>query len=74
MYTNYEQFIQTSKEITYLEAEMYKLGHLLTEQKALISSLTGRPCFEIENHFRIQYSNYVITIRLKIAQNFIIVK
>ena len=40
VYKNYGQFIQTSKEITYLEAEMYKLGHLLTEQKALISSLT----------------------------------
>ena len=40
VYKNYGQFIETSKEITYLEAEMYKLGHLLTEQKALISSLT----------------------------------
>jgi len=38
VYRNYKQFIDTSKEISYLEAEMYQLSHMLTEQKALINN------------------------------------
>ncbi|XP_022793025.1 exocyst complex component 8-like [Stylophora pistillata] len=38
VYKNYMQFIETSKEISYLEAEMYQLGHFLAEQKAILSS------------------------------------
>ncbi|XP_068699488.1 exocyst complex component 8-like isoform X2 [Montipora foliosa] len=38
VYKNYIQFIETSKEISYLEAEMYQLGHLLAEQKAILTS------------------------------------
>lgn len=30
------QFIETAKEITHLESEMYQLSHLLTEQKSLL--------------------------------------
>ncbi|XP_047132141.1 exocyst complex component 8 [Hydra vulgaris] len=37
VYKNYRQFIDTAKEISYLEAEMYQLSHLLTEQKALLA-------------------------------------
>ncbi|XP_062502954.1 exocyst complex component 8-like isoform X2 [Corticium candelabrum] len=38
VYKNYAQFIETSKEISYLEAEMYQLSHLLTEQKNVVSA------------------------------------
>eukprot|EP00794_Sanderia_malayensis_P015166 gene15166-16725_t len=38
VYRNYKQFIDTSKEISYLEAEMYQLSHMLTEKKALINA------------------------------------
>ncbi|XP_020606527.1 exocyst complex component 8-like isoform X2 [Orbicella faveolata] len=38
VYKNYMQFIETSKEISYLEAEMYQLGHFLAEQKSILSS------------------------------------
>ncbi|KAL0277788.1 UNVERIFIED_CONTAM: hypothetical protein PYX00_004953 [Menopon gallinae] len=36
VYRNYMQFIETAKEITHLESEMYQLSHLLTEQKSLL--------------------------------------
>lgn len=39
VYQNYMQFIETAKEISYLESEMYQLSHLLTEQRSLIVSL-----------------------------------
>ncbi|XP_028394084.1 exocyst complex component 8-like [Dendronephthya gigantea] len=47
VYRNYQQFIETSREISYLEAEMYQLSHLLTDQKSNLStqlemSLFGR--------------------------------
>ena len=34
VYQNYRQFIETAREISYLESEMYQLSHLLTEQKS----------------------------------------
>ncbi|KAB7497196.1 Exocyst complex component 8, partial [Armadillidium nasatum] len=39
VYINYMQFIETAKEISYLESEMYQLSHLITEQKSLLTSL-----------------------------------
>ncbi|KAG1670499.1 Exocyst complex component 8 [Nymphon striatum] len=39
VYKNYTQFIETAKEISYLESEMYQLSHMLTEQKSVMSSL-----------------------------------
>ncbi|XP_033764369.1 exocyst complex component 8-like [Pecten maximus] len=39
VYKNYFQFIETAKEISILEGEMYQLSHTLTEQKSLMSSM-----------------------------------
>ncbi|KAM3861493.1 exocyst complex component 8 [Diretmus argenteus] len=40
VYKNYRQFIETAKEISYLESEMYQLSHILTEQKSIMESIT----------------------------------
>ncbi|GLV41624.1 Exocyst 84 [Carabus blaptoides fortunei] len=39
VYENYMQFIDTAKEISHLESEMYQLSHLLSEQRVLLSNL-----------------------------------
>ncbi|CAO2609391.1 Exocyst complex component 8 [Lemmus lemmus] len=39
VYQNYRQFIETAREISYLESEMYQLSHLLTEQKSSLESI-----------------------------------
>ncbi|XP_033642017.1 exocyst complex component 8-like isoform X2 [Asterias rubens] len=39
VYRNYTQFIETAKEISYLEGEMYQLSHVLTEQKSIMSQM-----------------------------------
>uniref|UniRef100_T1J4C7 Exocyst component Exo84 C-terminal domain-containing protein n=1 Tax=Strigamia maritima TaxID=126957 RepID=T1J4C7_STRMM len=39
VYKNYTQFIETAREISYLETEMYQLSHMLSEQKSLMNSL-----------------------------------
>ncbi|XP_071500482.1 exocyst complex component 8-like [Diadema antillarum] len=39
VYRNYTQFIETAKEISYLEGEMYQLSHILTEQKSIMTQL-----------------------------------
>ncbi|PNF29098.1 hypothetical protein B7P43_G12612 [Cryptotermes secundus] len=41
VYQNYMQFIETAKEISHLESEMYQLSHMLTEQRSLLSSLAA---------------------------------
>lgn len=41
VYKNYMQFIETAKEITNLESEMYQLSHLLSEQKSLLDILAN---------------------------------
>ena len=46
VYRNYRQFIDTAKEISYLEAEMYQLSHLLTEQKSIIAEQIENDIFE----------------------------
>lgn len=40
VYQNYMQFIDTAKEISHLESEMYQLSHLLSEQRSLLNSLS----------------------------------
>ncbi|KAK3748476.1 hypothetical protein QZH41_017556, partial [Actinostola sp. cb2023] len=49
VYKNYIQFIETSKEISYLEAEMYQLSHLLAEQRALLSAQQEMSLFGKQN-------------------------
>ncbi|KAK6175574.1 hypothetical protein SNE40_014007 [Patella caerulea] len=39
VYKNYSQFIETAKEISILEGEMYQLSHMLSDQKALMSTM-----------------------------------
>ena len=39
VYKNYSQFIETAKEISILEGEMYQLSHMLTDQKSIMTSL-----------------------------------
>jgi len=39
VYQNYGQFIETAKEISYLESEMYQLAHMITEQRNLLLEL-----------------------------------
>ncbi|XP_036342888.1 exocyst complex component 8-like [Rhagoletis pomonella] len=40
VYANYMQFIETAKEISHLESEMYQLSHILIEQRNILASLT----------------------------------
>ncbi|XP_060609798.2 exocyst complex component 8 [Anolis sagrei] len=40
VYQNYRQFIETAREISYLESEMYQLSHILTEQKGILEAVT----------------------------------
>ncbi|XP_048342191.1 exocyst complex component 8 [Sphaerodactylus townsendi] len=40
VYQNYRQFIETAREISYLESEMYQLSHILTEQKSIMEAVT----------------------------------
>ncbi len=41
VYQNYALFINTSKEISSLEAEMYQLSHMLNEHEALTRNLSN---------------------------------
>ena len=36
VYQNYRQFIDTAKEIGFLEKEMYQLSHMITDQRNLL--------------------------------------
>lgn len=40
VYENYMQFIETASEISHLEAEMYKLSHLLSDQRTVLTTLS----------------------------------
>ena len=40
VYQNYRQFIDTAKEIAFLESEMYQLSHMITDQRNLLYELT----------------------------------
>ncbi|KAH8382529.1 hypothetical protein KR009_004001 [Drosophila setifemur] len=37
---NYMEFIQTAKEISHLESEMYQLSHILIEQRNILATMT----------------------------------
>jgi len=39
VYQNYSQFIETAKEISHLESDMYRLSHMITEQRKLLTGL-----------------------------------
>ncbi|XP_052821262.1 exocyst complex component 8-like [Mya arenaria] len=39
VYKNYSQFIETAREISILEGEMYQVSHMLTEQKSLMNTM-----------------------------------
>lgn len=39
VYKNYSQFIETAREISILEGEMYQVSHMLTEQKTLMTNM-----------------------------------
>ncbi|XP_075222918.1 exocyst complex component Exo84 [Lycorma delicatula] len=50
VYQNYMQFIETAKEISHLESEMYQLSHLLTEQRSLLAALSQTPAAALDNN------------------------
>jgi len=39
VYQNYSQFIETAKEISHLENDMYRLSHMITEQRKMLTGL-----------------------------------
>ena len=39
VYQNYNQFIETAKEISHLENDMYRLSHMITEQRKMLTGL-----------------------------------
>ena len=43
VYKNYSQFIETAREISILEGEMYQLNNMLNDQKLLMSSMLEMP-------------------------------
>lgn len=49
VYENYMQFIETATEISHLEAEMYKLSHLLSEQRTVLTTLSHASILGNEN-------------------------
>lgn len=57
VYQNYVQFIETAKEISHLESEMYQLSHLLSEQKSLLSALSATSILEDSTHVNIERNN-----------------
>ncbi|CAG9859377.1 unnamed protein product [Phyllotreta striolata] len=59
VYENYIQFIETAKEISHLESEMYQLSHLLSEQKALLNCLSATSILEDVQPVNIDRDNKV---------------
>ncbi|CAH0713727.1 unnamed protein product, partial [Brenthis ino] len=49
VYENYMQFIETATEISHLETEMYKLSHLLSDQRIVLSTLSQASILGNEN-------------------------
>ncbi|XP_041971932.1 exocyst complex component 8 [Aricia agestis] len=49
VYENYMQFIETASEISHLEAEMYKLSHLLSDQRTVLTTLSQASILGNEN-------------------------
>ncbi|KAG7212106.1 hypothetical protein KM043_012455 [Ampulex compressa] len=65
VYQNYMQFIETAKEISHLESEMYQLSQLLSEQRSLLSTLastrTTGVVFEDLSESQLENSNDSVT-------------
>ena len=40
VFLNYKQFIEAAREISQLESEMFKINHILTEQKQIMDNIT----------------------------------
>jgi len=40
VFLNYKQFIEAAREISQLESEMFKINHILTEQKNIMDNIT----------------------------------
>ncbi|CAG9814127.1 unnamed protein product [Phaedon cochleariae] len=59
VYKNYVQFIDTAKEISHLESEMYQLSHLLSEQKSLLTALSTTSILEDLVPMNIDHENKV---------------
>ncbi|XP_030749677.1 exocyst complex component 8 [Sitophilus oryzae] len=57
VYQNYVQFIETAKEISHLESEMYQLSHLLSEQKSLLNALSATSILEDGTHVNVETNN-----------------
>ena len=59
VYQNYMQFIETAKEISHLESEMYQLSQFLSEQRTLLNSLgtTGTSGVIFEGTIETQQEN-----------------
>lgn len=57
VYENYVQFIETAKEISHLESEMYQLSHLLSEQKSLLSALSTTSILEDTQPINLERDN-----------------
>ncbi|XP_028157671.1 exocyst complex component 8 [Ostrinia furnacalis] len=49
VYENHMQFIETATEISHLETEMYKLSHLLSEQRTVLTTLSHASILGNEN-------------------------
>ncbi|XP_034827869.1 exocyst complex component 8 [Maniola hyperantus] len=49
VYENYMQFIETATEISHLETEMYKLSHLLSDQRMVLTTLSQASVLGNEN-------------------------
>jgi hypothetical protein len=54
VYQNYNQFIETAKEISHLETEMYQLSQLLSEQRSLLNILGINQNIVFEDKFEIK--------------------
>ena len=39
VYQNYSQFIETAKEISHVESDMFRLSHMITEQRKMLTGL-----------------------------------
>ncbi|XP_011305129.1 exocyst complex component 8 isoform X2 [Fopius arisanus] len=66
VYQNYMQFIETAKEISHLESEMYQLSQLLGEQRSLLSTLgssrtTTGPIFDDTLGYHQENENTIVS-------------
>lgn len=60
VYQNYVQFIETAKEISHLESEMYQLSQILSEQRSFLNIICSNEVTETisENNFEIKKNSF----------------